>query len=219
MKSPPLDSWNRFEGLKVDEMDSDTDTDDTLVDSSVHNSRGSQLAELSAPEVCLIPCESEKVDQKPKEGVKEHYFIRSAKMERDVKLDVSITMMDTHDMVAVKGLLDNRATGMFIDRQFMHRNGLKTRILPYKIKVYNVDRTLNKGGSITEEVTMMMSHKGHKEKVVFEVCDLGKAVIIIGLLWLQKHNLEINWKTGVVKMTRCPPECNVFIRAARRERK
>ena len=90
MKPPPLDSQNQFEGLKVDEMDSDTDTDDTLVDSSVHNGRGVQLAELSTPEACLIPCESEKVDQKPKEGVKEHYFIRSAKMERDVKQDVSI---------------------------------------------------------------------------------------------------------------------------------
>ena len=115
MKTPPLDSWNEFEGLKVDNMDSDMDTNDTLVDSSVHNSRGSQLAELSAPEVCLIPCESEKVDQKPKEGVKEQYFIRSAKVERDIKLDVSITTMDTHDMVAVKGLLDNSATSMFIN--------------------------------------------------------------------------------------------------------
>ena len=115
MKPPPLDSQNRFDGLKVDNMDSDTDTDDTLVDPSVYNSRGSQLAELSALEACLIPCESEKVDQKPKEGVKEHYFIRSAKMERDVKLDISITTMDTHDTVAVKGLLDNGTTGMFID--------------------------------------------------------------------------------------------------------
>ena len=74
-----------------------------------------------------------------------------------------------------------------------------------------MDGILNKGGSITEEVTMMMSHKGHKEKVVFEVCDLGKAMIIIGLPWLQKHNLEINQKTGEVKMTHCPPECNMFI--------
>ena len=44
MKPPPLDSWNRFEGLKVDDMDSDTDMDDTLVDSSVHNGRGSQCS-------------------------------------------------------------------------------------------------------------------------------------------------------------------------------
>ena len=115
MRPPLLDSWNRYDGLMVDDMDSDNDTDDTLVDSSVHKGRGPQLAELGTPEVCLIPCESEKVNQKPKEGVKEHYFIRSAKTERDVKLDISITTMDTHDMVAVKGLLDNGTTGMFID--------------------------------------------------------------------------------------------------------
>ena len=63
----------------------------------------------------LNPCESELIKPKPKEGVKEQYFIRSAKMERDVKLDVSITTMDTHDTVAVKGLLDNGATGMFVN--------------------------------------------------------------------------------------------------------
>jgi len=25
--------------------------------------------------------------------------------------------------------------------------------------------------------------------------------------WLACHNLEINWRTGEVKMTRCPEEC------------
>ena len=82
-----------------------------------------------------------------------------------------------------------------------------------------MDGMLNKGGLITEEVMMMMSHKGHKEKAVFEVCELGKVMIIIGLPWLQKHNPEINWWMGEVKMTGCPLECNVFIHAARRERK
>jgi len=27
------------------------------------------------------------------------------------------------------------------------------------------------------------------------------------MLWLACHNLEIDWKTGEVKMTRCPEEC------------
>ena len=75
----------------------------------------------------------------------------------------------------VKWLLDNGATGMFINQEFVHKNELKTWILPFKIKVYNVDGTLNKGGLITEEVTLMTLHKGHKEKAVFEVCDPGKA--------------------------------------------
>ena len=25
--------------------------------------------------------------------------------------------------------------------------------------------------------------------------------------WLARHNPEINWKTGKVKMTRCPKKC------------
>ena len=78
--------------------------------------------------------------------------------------------------------------------------------------MYNVDGTMNQGGSITHETTMMMSHKGHCEKAVFEVCDLGKSNIIIGFTWLKKHNPEINWKTGNVQFTRCPQECTITIR-------
>ena len=75
--------------------------------------------------------------------------------------------------------------------------------------MYNVDGTLNQGGLITHEVTLMLSHKGHKEKVVFEVCNLGNSTVIIGYTWLQKHNPEIDWKTGDIKFTKCPQECNV----------
>jgi len=35
------------------------------------------------------------------------------------------------------------------------------------------------------------------------VCDLRKTEVILGILWLQAHNPEINWETGEVKMTRC----------------
>ena len=31
--------------------------------------------------------------------------------------------------------------------------------------------------------------------------------IILGILWLAHHNPEIDWRTGEVKMTRCPEEC------------
>jgi len=37
-----------------------------------------------------------------------------------------------------------------------------------------------------------------------DVCNLGKTDIILEMPWLQAHNLEINWETGEVKMTRCP---------------
>ena len=31
--------------------------------------------------------------------------------------------------------------------------------------------------------------------------------MILGMPWLRHHNPEIDWKTGEVKMTRCPDEC------------
>jgi len=124
-------------------------------------------------------------------------------------INAGLHTMDTHCMVDVKALLDSGATGMFIDKKFAEGNGIAMQSLDKPIQVYNVDGTLNQGGLITHEVILMMSHKGHKEKAVFEVCDLGKSTIIIGYTWLEKHNPTVDWKTGDIKFTRCPRECNV----------
>jgi len=40
-----------------------------------------------------------------------------------------------------------------------------------------------------------------------DVCDLGRTEVILGMPWLAAHNPEINWETGEVKITRCPPMC------------
>jgi len=36
-------------------------------------------------------------------------------------------------------------------------------------------------GAFTEEVTLILSDQGHKEWAVFEVCDLGKSILSLGL--------------------------------------
>jgi hypothetical protein len=38
------------------------------------------------------------------------------------------------------------------------------------------------------------------------VTHLGKQSLILGYNWLHNHNLEINWQTKDVKMSRCPLE-------------
>ena len=81
--------------------------------------------------------------------------------------------------------------------------------LEYPILVYNVDGSHNSVGSITHEATLIMIHKGHREKVTFEICDLGKVNLIIGYTWLKKHNPEIDWSTGEIKFMWCPSECNM----------
>jgi len=87
----------------------------------------------------------------------------------------------------------------------------------HSIKVYNIDGSVNRGGGITEEVTLILSYQRHKEWecAVFKVCNLGKSNLIIGYTWLHKHNPKIDWETEKVEMTRCLRECNI---AGRRQK-
>ena len=32
-------------------------------------------------------------------------------------------------------------------------------------------------------------------------------MVILEIPWLTYHNSEIDWRTGEIKMTRCPEEC------------
>jgi predicted aspartyl protease len=146
-------------------------------------------------------------------------FIQSAHIEHEVMLKVGLKTVDTHTMVEVDALLDSGATGLFINRTLVKNNGILTHKLEHPITVYNINGTVNRGGSITEEVNLIMSHQGHKERAVFEVCDLGKNNLIIGYTWLQKDNPEVDWKTGEVEMTCCPRECNVFVRQFKKVKK
>jgi len=119
-------------------------------------------------------------------------------------LKVGLRTIDSHEVEEVDVLLDSGATGLFIDCTWLCQKKITTHKLEHPIEVYNIDRSINRGGSIMEEVTLILSYQRHKEHAVFEVCDLGKSNLIIGYTWLHKHNPEIDWETGKVGMTRCP---------------
>jgi len=57
------------------------------------------------------------------------------------------------------------------------------------------------------QVECNVYYKGHIERIRMDMCDLGKTEVILRMPWLAVHNLEINWKTEEVKMTRCLPLC------------
>ena len=77
--------------------------------------------------------------------------------------------------------------------------------LAQPIPVYNVDGTLNEAGSITEVVSLILHYNNHSERMTFCVTNLGTQKLILRHSWLRKHNPEIDWSTGKVKMSRCPP--------------
>ena len=65
----------------------------------------------------------------------------------------------------------------------------------------------NEASSITEAISLILQYKNHSEQTTFCVTSLGKQKLILGHSWLWKHNLEIDWAKGDVKMSQCPPRC------------
>jgi len=124
-----------------------------------------------------------------------------------LKLKVELETTDTGEVKSINSFMDSGATREFIDCHYAKSNRLHTRKLSEPILVYNVDGTLNEAGSITEVVDLILRYWNHSERTLFAVTGLGKQKLILGHSWLRKHNPEINWVTGEVKMSRCPPRC------------
>ena len=122
---------------------------------------GSVAAQLSS---ASFPSRKNKKQVLPKTSKKEEKrFIRTLNPEKEIPVDITLEMLDTHEKITEEALLDCG----------------------------------------THEVDVILWFKGHKERVTFEICEIGKADTILGLPWLQKHNPDINWITGEIKMSRC----------------
>jgi len=121
---------------------------------------------------------------------------------------IGLEKIDTYEGVTVKALLDSGATGMFINKKFVEKHGFRMDKLEKPLIVTNVDGSNNSGGRITHEVECNVYYKGHQERMKFDVCNLERTDVILGMPWLAAHNPEIDWEKGEVKMTRCPPWCS-----------
>jgi len=122
-------------------------------------------------------------------------------------MKVGLEKLENHEGIAVKALLDSRATGLFMDTTFAREKGFKIERMKNPLLVKNVDGTVNVEGAIIHQVECNMFFKGHVKRVRIDVCNLGKIEVILGMPWLVAHNPEIDWEKGEVKMTRCPPIC------------
>ena len=109
--------------------------------------------------------------------------------------------------ITVEALLDSRATGLVMSSEFARKQGFKLKRLERPMQVRNVDGSFNRKEPIENTVEVNIYYKGHTERTEIDVIRGQKWAVILGMPWLACYNPEIDWKTGDVKMTRCPEEC------------
>jgi len=85
------------------------------------------------------------------------------------------------------------------------------------MQVRNVDGSFNREGPIENMVEMNIYYQEHRERMEIDVIGGQKWSVILGMPWLICHNPEIDWRTGEVKMTRCPEECGKQWRPVQRK--
>jgi hypothetical protein len=72
---------------------------------------------------------------------------------------------------------------------------------------------------ITDITDIILQYENHLERTQLAVTHLRKQSMILGYNWLRNHNLEINWQTKDVKMSRCPQQCSTCRVEDKREAK
>jgi len=126
---------------------------------------------------------------------------------REVIVKIELERIDTQEGVMVETLLDSGATGLVMSSEFTKKQGFKLKKLERPVNVRNVDGSFNKEGPIENMVEVNIYYQGHRERMEIDIISRQKWMVILGMLWLACHNPEIDWRTGEVKMTRCPEEC------------
>ena len=126
---------------------------------------------------------------------------------REVTVKIRLERINTQEGITVEALLDSGATGLVMSLEFARKQGFKLKKLDKPMYVRNVDGLLNKEGPIEHMVEVNIYYQEYRERTEIDVIGEQKWTVILGMLWLAHHNPEIDWRTGEVKMTRCPEKC------------
>ena len=130
-------------------------------------------------------------------------------------MKIGLKQEEEEEGVVTEALLDSSATGLVMSEEFARKHKFRRTKLERLIYVRNVDGTLNYAGPIVDTVEVEIFFKGYKERTSIDVIGEQKWSVILGMPWLRRHNPEIDWKTGEVKMMRCLDECGKKWRTGR----
>jgi len=120
---------------------------------------------------------------------------------------IGLERIDTQEGIMVEALLDSGVMGIVISSEFAKKQGFKLKKLERPMQVRNMDGSFNKEGPIENTVEVNIYYQGYRERTEIDVIGGQKWKVILGMSWLARHNPEIDWRTGEVKMMMCLEEC------------
>ena len=117
-----------------------------------------------------------------------HVTVRSISNRR---FSIPINVETVENTEEITALIDCGAEGLFIDKSNAHK--WRSIRLKTPIKVKNIDGTYNKSGAITEKCLINFEINNKTMTEWFYVTTLGDQNLILGLPWLEKHNVTTRY--------------------------
>ena len=107
-------------------------------------------------------------------------------------------------MADMKALVDSGATDCFMSPALAKRMGLGLVPLEKPKKIWNIDNTENKGGSITHYTDLDVRTKGIHKEMRFLITNIGNEEIVLGYPWLAAFEPKFSWRYAVISEEMLP---------------
>ena len=122
-------------------------------------------------------------------------------------MKVPIMIKTSYNMAEVPSLVDSGATDNFIHPRTVRQLRLGTSLLDKPKRLFNVDDTQNKAGSVTRYVDLSVTTNQNERQMRFLVSDIGRENLILGYPWLAAFEPRFKWEEGVLDPQYLPVTC------------
>ena len=122
-------------------------------------------------------------------------------------MKVPIMIKTGYNTAEFPSLVDSGATDNIIHPQTVRKLRLGTSLLDQPKRLFNIDDTQNRAGSVTCYVDLDVTTNQEKWQMQFLVSDIGRESLILGYPWLAAFEPCFKWKEGTLDSRHLPITC------------
>ncbi|SRR6266702_2295289 len=111
---------------------------------------------------------------------------------------IPISIRTSSAKADIKGLVDSGATNCFLSPTILKRMGLGKKPLEKPQKIWNIDNTENKDGSITHYIDLQVQTHGIHRNMRFLITNIGNKDVVLGYPWLALYEPKFSWKHATI---------------------